>query len=199
MIKRASQTHTADRDLSEKIEIRIAGRGGQGILVASNVLAHALEENYEYVAQSGSYGSEARGTVSTADVVAGPEPFAYPRVETADMLALLTPEAAKHFASTVVAGGIVLADPDLVAKRFLANLENVSLYLVPAARKASELGSPLHLNMLLVGAISTLLGSLPGLEIQPGVFRNAVKQLLSAKRAESALTAFEVGRSLVNP
>jgi 2-oxoglutarate ferredoxin oxidoreductase subunit gamma len=199
MIRRASQTHTTDRDLSERIEIRIAGRGGQGILMASNVLAHALEENYEYIAKNGSYGSDARGTVSTADVVAGPEPFSYPKVETADVLALLAPEAAGQFASTVVAGGIVLADPDLVPKRFLTFPEDVSLYLVPAARKASELGSPLHLNMLLVGAISTVLGSLPGLAIRPGVFRGAVKQLLSTKRAESALTAFDVGRSLVNP
>jgi 2-oxoglutarate ferredoxin oxidoreductase subunit gamma len=187
---------TPAKSLAEHIEIRIAGRGGQGILFASNLLASALSEYYPYVSQSGSYGSEARGTISSADVVAAPEVLSYPKVQQADVLALLTQEAAEIFAPAVTPNAIILYDPDMV-KKPTGKSDDITYHAVPAARTANELGSSLHLNTVLLGAISAVLGSVPELEITVESFRRAIEKRFSKQRAQAGLTAFDIGRSLI--
>ena len=55
--------------MEKKIEIRLAGSGGQGIILASIILAQAALLEGEKVAQSQSYGPEARGGMCKAEVV----------------------------------------------------------------------------------------------------------------------------------
>ncbi len=62
-----------------KQEIRFAGYGGQGVILAAVILAEAagLYENKE-VAQTQSYGPEARGGAARADVVISDNAITYP-------------------------------------------------------------------------------------------------------------------------
>lgn len=74
-----------------RIEIRLAGSGGQGLITAGVILAEAagIHEG-KYVAQTQSYGPEARGGASRAEVIVSDEPIHYPRAQKLDILLAMT-------------------------------------------------------------------------------------------------------------
>ena len=53
----------------EREEIRLTGSGGQGVILASIILADIALQNGKNVAQSQSYGPEARGGLCKAEVI----------------------------------------------------------------------------------------------------------------------------------
>jgi len=70
-----------------KIEIRLAGTGGQGVILASVILAEATGVHEgRHVVQTQSYGPEARGGASRADVIIADEPILYPKSRRLDVL-----------------------------------------------------------------------------------------------------------------
>ena len=98
-----------------RLEIRIAGFGGQGVVLAGYVLgkALALYSDREAV-MTQSYGPEARGGASSADVVVSTEPIAYPFVQQPDYLVALSQESYTKFRPTIRPDAMVLIDQDLV-------------------------------------------------------------------------------------
>ena len=75
-------------------EIRIAGFGGQGVILAGIVLGKAASL-YDglYAVQTQSYGPEARGGASRAEVVISDEEIDYPKVQSPDILVAMSHEA----------------------------------------------------------------------------------------------------------
>ena len=64
-----------------RTEIRIAGTGGMGVVLAGVILGHAAVVYGGLDAiQSQSYGSEARGTAAKSEVIISNEPIKYPKV-----------------------------------------------------------------------------------------------------------------------
>ncbi|NLH86708.1 MAG: 2-oxoacid:ferredoxin oxidoreductase subunit gamma, partial [Firmicutes bacterium] len=95
-------------------EIRLSGYGGQGLILAGIILAEAaMRDGYEVV-QSQSYGPEARGGASRAEVIISDEPIDYPKVTSPDILLLMSDQACKRFAGSVCEGGTVIVDSGLV-------------------------------------------------------------------------------------
>ena len=66
--------------MSERCEIRLAGTGGQGAILAGILLAEAAIRDGKNVVQSQSYGPEARGGASRAEVVISDDEIYYPKV-----------------------------------------------------------------------------------------------------------------------
>jgi 2-oxoglutarate ferredoxin oxidoreductase subunit gamma len=84
-----------------RVEIRLAGAGGQGLGLAAVVLAQsALAGGYE-AALTQAYGPEARGGASHADVVIADGPIANPRVEHPTILLVLNQKAWHRFADCI--------------------------------------------------------------------------------------------------
>ena len=96
-------------------EIRFSGSGGQGVILASVILgtAAALYENKHSV-QSQSYGPEARGGASKADVIISDDPIKYPKARNIDFMLCLTQKAADKYMPSLKRGGLVLIDSDYV-------------------------------------------------------------------------------------
>ena len=96
-------------------EIRFSGSGGQGVILASVILgtAAALYEN-KHAVQSQSYGPEARGGASKADVIISDEPVKYPKARNIDFMLCLTQKAADKYLPDLKEGGLVLIDSDYV-------------------------------------------------------------------------------------
>jgi 2-oxoglutarate ferredoxin oxidoreductase subunit gamma len=80
-------------------EIRIAGFGGQGVILAAAVIgkAGAIFQG-EYAAMTQSFGPEARGGSSSAQVILSNEPILYPYVTRPDILVVMPQEAFTRFA-----------------------------------------------------------------------------------------------------
>ena len=73
-----------------KLEIRLAGSGGQGIILATIILAEAAVIAGKNTAQSQSYGPEARGGMCKAEVIISDEPIGFTKVTSPDFLLALT-------------------------------------------------------------------------------------------------------------
>jgi len=101
--------------MSPRTEVRLAGEGGQGMILAGIILAEAatIYEGRNAV-QSQSYGPEARGGASKAEVIISPGEIDHPEVLQPDVVVALSQEAFRKFASTVKPTGLLIVDADKV-------------------------------------------------------------------------------------
>jgi 2-oxoglutarate ferredoxin oxidoreductase subunit gamma len=144
----------------DRKEIRIAGFGGQGVILAGMIIGRAasiFENMHATLIQS--FGPEARGGACSAQVIIGPETIYYPYVERSDLLVLMSQEACRLFATSVRPEGTIIFERDLVDEETLP--EGVRALGVPATRIADDLNRRMILNIVMVGfftAVSDTIG-----------------------------------------
>ena len=100
--------------MTEPIEIRLAGTGGQGLILAGILLADAAVRDGKEVVQSQSYGPEARGGASRAEVLISDEPIHFPKVLRTDVLLCMSQEACDRYADKMREGGLLILDTNHV-------------------------------------------------------------------------------------
>ncbi|MGO8760562.1 MAG: 2-oxoacid:acceptor oxidoreductase family protein [Desulfobaccales bacterium] len=144
-----------------RYEIRLAGSGGQGLILAGIILAEAAGVyDGKFVCQTQSYGPEARGGASKAEVVISDAEIDYPKAIQPDVLLAMNQKSLDVFLSGLKPGGLLLVDVDLVSE-FPAS----RAVAVPFTRIARELGRAMAANIVALGALAQLTGavSLPSL------------------------------------
>jgi 2-oxoglutarate ferredoxin oxidoreductase subunit gamma len=171
-----------------RIEIRISGFGGQGVVLAGYVLGKAvsLYEGKEAV-MTQSYGPEARGGASSANVVLSDRPIAYPFVQQADVLIALSQEAYTRFRPQVKEGAQVLIDGELV-KPFVDD----SVHAIPATHLAEELGRRIVANMIMLGFFTGVTEI-----VSKGSMQRSLEASVKPKTVDLNLKAFECGYEFV--
>jgi 2-oxoglutarate ferredoxin oxidoreductase subunit gamma len=112
-----SQRREARRELKDRYEIRLAGEGGQGMILAGVILAEAaaVHDGLNAV-QTQSYGPEARGGASRSEVIVARGEVDYPKVMAADFLLCMSQEACDKFYSQVKEDGWILVDASNVTR-----------------------------------------------------------------------------------
>ena len=101
--------------MDSRTEIRLAGEGGQGMILAGIILAEAAAIYAgKQVTQTQSYGPESRGGASRSEVVISDGEIDHPEVLNADVVLALSQEAYNKFALTVRPGGLLIVDEDSV-------------------------------------------------------------------------------------
>lgn len=142
-----------------RIEIRLAGAGGQGVGLAAVILAEsALASSYE-ACMTQSYGPEARGGASCADVVIADSPIAHPRFEHPSILLVLNQKAWNRFARlSTREDTITVIDAQLVHPGY-AIPGLIALPFEQIAR--DELREKIAANMVAVGALGQLIQHIP--------------------------------------
>src|SRR5439155_8575058 len=125
-------------------EIRIAGFGGQGVILSAAVIGKAacIFQN-RFATMTQSFGPEARGGSSSAQVILSDEPVLYPYLTQPHILVVMSQEAFTRFTPELKTGGILIVEQDLVRVSGLKN--GLRLYSVPATRLAEELGKKMVL------------------------------------------------------
>ncbi len=143
--------------MTAKQEIRLAGFGGQGIILSGHILgkAAALFENKNAVFTQ-SYGPEARGGSCSADVVISDEVIHYPKVEQPVVLVLMSQGAWETYGGSIRPGGTLILDEDLVL--LYREPKGITIYRVPCTRIAEELGRTIVANIVMLGAVAALGG-----------------------------------------
>ena len=131
-------------------QIRLSGSGGQGVITAAIILAEtAIAENKEAV-QSQSYGPEARGGASKAEVIISDSFIYHPKVNAPDIVLALTQKAADKYYADLKADGVLIVDEDLVPE--IPAFKNV--VKVPITRLAvDQLGNSIFANIVSLGVI----------------------------------------------
>ena len=168
-------------------EIRIAGFGGQGVILAAIVVgrAAAIEEG-AFATMTQSFGPEARGGACSAQVIVSDKPILYPYVTAPDMLVVMSQEAYTKFTPELKPGGMLIVEQDLVR---LSDLKpGTQVFSVPATRLAEELGKKMVLNVVMVGFFAAVNGLL-----SPDALRKAVLDSVPPAFRDLNAKAFERG------
>jgi 2-oxoglutarate ferredoxin oxidoreductase subunit gamma len=143
--------------MTEKHEVRLAGFGGQGIVLSGHILGKAaslFEKKNSVFTQS--YGPEARGGSCSADVVISDDPIHYPKVGTPNVLVIMSQGALATYGGNLRKGGILILDQDLVT--LSEEPQEVTVFKVPATRIAEEMGRKIVANIVMLGAVAALGG-----------------------------------------
>jgi 2-oxoglutarate ferredoxin oxidoreductase subunit gamma len=168
-------------------EIRIAGFGGQGVILAAAVIGKAAAIFQDgHAAMTQNFGPEARGGSSSAQVILSTEPILYPYITQPDVLMVMSQEAYATFAPQVKRGGILIIERELVHVDRIPN--GVRAFGVPATRLAEELGRKVVLNIVMVGffgAVTNLLDA--------DALRQAVEDSVPPAMRKLNLEAFDKG------
>jgi 2-oxoglutarate ferredoxin oxidoreductase subunit gamma len=134
----------------QKTEIRIAGFGGQGVILSGQIMGKAaciFEGKNSTMVQS--FGPEARGGACSAQVVISPSPIMYPYIKQADLLLVMSQEAYRIFAPKMKPGGVILYENELVEVSECP--PDVKCYGIPATSFAEEIRSKILLNIVMLG------------------------------------------------
>jgi 2-oxoglutarate ferredoxin oxidoreductase subunit gamma len=171
----------------DRLEIRISGLGGQGVLTLGRILGQtlALEHGY-HVAQTQSYGPEARGGASRSDVVVSSRPISYPKPMHLDLLVALSQEACNLYSRDLKAGGMLLVDTDMVPQ-----CPTNQFWGLPLTSLAKEkLGAPQAMNMVCLGALTHVL---PMMTVR--AVKATLPAVLPAKIVDLNIKAVDLGYS----
>jgi len=168
-------------------EIRIAGFGGQGVILSAVVIGKAgciYQNGYSTMTQS--FWPEARGGACSAQVILSDRPVLYPYVTRPDILVVMSQEAYTLFSPQIKENGILIIEEDLVRIGELP--AGVRVYSIPATRIAEELGKKMVLNIVMVGFFGAVTGIL-----DPDALRNAVAASVPEAYRDLNLKAFNSG------
>jgi len=171
----------------KRTEIRIAGFGGQGVVLAGVLLgtAAAVADGRRAV-QTQSYGAAARGGGARSEVVISDEPIIYPRVTRPDIMVAMSEEAMKKYGLDVRPGGLLIIDSDLVKD---VNRDDVRLVGVPASNLATqELGRTIVANIVMLGVLVAKTGV-----VSPAGMEAAIRDNVPPKTIDLNLKAFRKG------
>ncbi len=177
-----------------RIEVRLAGAGGQGLILAGIILAETCGV-YEgkYVVQTQNYGPEARGGSSRSDVIISSLPILFPKARDIDLLACLSQEAYDDYHKEVSEDGLILLDSFYV-RRFEMNKRVKGLPFSQTARE--RFGQELFANVILLGALSKIFSSEYHIA-QIDFLKMAVGKRVPPHHLKTNLTALEIGYEMV--
>ena len=140
--------------MAKQTEIRLTGSGGQGLILAGIILAESAILKGENAVQSQSYGPEARGGASKAEVIISKEEIDFPKVGKADIMLALTQVALDKYANTLKSEGLLVVDSSINVPE---DLNVKSIVSIPILNTASEvIGKTMVANIVALGAIQEL-------------------------------------------
>lgn len=136
-------------------QIRLSGSGGQGLITAGIILAEAAISEGKEAVQSQSYGPEARGGASKAEVIIDDKFIYHPKVVSPEIVLAMTQQAADKYSSDLAKGGLLIVDTDLVP-----NVpQGIKVISVPITHLSTEkLGRDLFANIVALGLLVKITG-----------------------------------------
>ncbi len=158
--------------MDKRTEIRLAGEGGQGMILAGIILAEAAAiYDGKQAVQTQSYGPEARGGASRSEVVISEDEIDHPEVLSADVVLTLSQEAYNKFARTLHAGGLLIVDEDQVETS--VDFQGIK---IPIARIAHETtGKAITANSVALGVLVGLTHLVSRTSIEKAIMARAPK------------------------
>ena len=142
----------------------IAGFGGQGVLLAGEVLANAFMLADKNVTWYPSYGAEMRGGTVNCEIVMSDEEVSEVNKADVDFVIALNQASFDRFLPKIKQGGLMIANSTLVEKNETRN--DIKYVFAPITQMAKDAGNPKMANILALGllAFSSKLISLNYLE-----------------------------------
>ena len=137
-----------------KVEIIIAGFGGQGVLSMGKILAYSGIMQDQEVTWMPSYGPEMRGGTANVTVVISDKRISSPIVNAYDTAIILNQQSLDKFEPLVKKGGLLLYDPNGITRHPVRT--DINVYSIEAVEEAAKLGNAKAYNMIVLGAFLKL-------------------------------------------
>lgn len=184
--------------------VLIAGVGGQGTILASDLLSHAAFTSGYDVKKSEVHGLAQRGGSVITQVRFGGKVHSplIPAGRADYMLAFELVEAARYANLMRADGTVLVNDQRIPSSTILARQESYptdplagvreavgECKVIPAAEEALKLGNPRVANVIMLGALAKRIG------LAEDAFREAIRELVKPRFVELNLKAFDVGLS----
>ena len=168
-------------------EIRLSGSGGQGLITAGIILAEAAIMEGKQAVQSQSYGPEARGGSSKAEVLIDDHFIYHPKVVTPQIFLAMTQQAMDKYSHDLTPDSIVIVDEDLVQNPHGSE----HIVKVPITNLSVEhLGRDLFANIIALGLLVKVTGAVSFETIQKAVAKR-VPPATVAKNMEALRIGYE--------
>ena len=139
--------------LSRK-EIRIAGFGGQGVVLSGSIIGKAAsiyDKGFSTLTQS--YGPESRGGSCCAEIIISDAPVDYPYVVNPQVQIILSQEAYDKYGRNVLPGTLLIVDADLVKINLSENSVPAS---IPSSHMAQGIGRLIVANIIMLGFLAAV-------------------------------------------
>ena len=172
--------------------IKIAGFGGQGIILSAYIVGKAVSVfDGKSASMTQAYGPEARGGACSSQLVVEDNEVHYPLVDTADVLIAMSQEGYDKFLNILRDGGKLVYDSSLVNPN--KDHSKYKEFMIPATKIAEEMGKKIVANIVMLG-FATKVAEIASAE----GMRKAVMESVPGKFVELNLKAFKRGYEYAN-
>ena len=157
----------------QAVGVRLAGRGGQGVMLAGFLLGEAAMMDGLNVVQTQSYGPEARLGAAKTDVILSPAEIDYPEVVAPDVFLCLSHDAYVAYSQTAGPEAVSVIDAHAAG-----GLDTGEAIVLPLADTARACGAALATNIVGLGALVAIAGL---------VSERSLRQALAARVSPASL------------
>ncbi len=166
-----------------KLEIRLCGFGGQGLILASKLLSQAAIIDGKIATQYQTYGAQVRGGTVKGDVVISDKRIDHPTVIKPDMLVIMSQDAYKKYGNFVKDDGIIITDPF-----YVKGIEREHIEVPFYETVKEELHSTLPLNMMIISFLAKYTNT-----VSEESIKKAVLEKIPPHTVEINTKALEIG------
>jgi 2-oxoglutarate ferredoxin oxidoreductase subunit gamma len=175
--------------MTNKTEIRIGGSGGQGIVLAAQILGKAAILDGKNALQTQAYGAEARGSLAKSEVIISDERISFPAVRRPDILVTMSQEALDKLLKDLKENGLLIIDTSYVTK--LPEMK-ASIHRLPITETAKkQFGEAIYANMIMLGALTHIAELVTASSMERTITENVSKETV-----ETNINAFRTGLKL---
>lgn len=166
--------------MGKRYEIRLSGSGGQGIILSGIILAEALGlYGGKFVAQTQSYGPEARGGASKAEVIVSDEEIDYPKAIKLDLLLAMNQKSCDEYYRDLREDGMLIVD-----STFVTQVPTSKAVQIPFTRIAREkFHREIVANIISLGAIAEFMDFISPKAMEEAVLARVPKGTEQLNRA----------------
>ena len=174
-------------------QVLMAGFGGQGMLLAGKILAHAAMGDGLEVSWLPSYGPEMRGGTANVTVCISAEPIGSPLITTPQSLVAMNRPSLDKFAPKVKANGVIVYNATLIPEN--PDRADCRIYPVQSRELAEKAGTVRAANFVMLGAWVRASGA-----IDPASVERAIAEEFQGPKQKfvaSNVAAFRAGMETV--
>lgn len=177
--------------MEEHVELRLSGSGGQGLILAGIILAEAAILDGKNAVQSQSYGPEARGGASRAEVIISNTDIDYPKVTNPDILLALTEEALKKYMVNLGNDSLIIIDSSIGEPETSARVLKVPIL----ETAQNSVGKIIVANIVALGVLTAVTDIVSKDSIEKAVLERVPKGTEDLNR-KALYTGFKLGESV---
>jgi 2-oxoglutarate ferredoxin oxidoreductase subunit gamma len=173
--------------LKKKTEVRIVGLGGQGIVIAGQILGRAAVYDRKNAVQTQSYGAEARGSAAKSEVIISDGKIGFPIVRKCDILIAMSQETLEKNVKDLEENGTLLVDSSII--RDIPET-SARVFKIPATQTSEKaFGEKLYANMIMLGALVKMTSI-----VSSNALENSIRDTVTKKAVSTNIEAYMKGK-----